>query len=465
MPISTRARSRRLPSGIALALAMSVVVVQLPDSSAARSGCFGRDATVRGTSGADKLIGTRGGDVFAAGAGDDVVEGRGGDDVICGGDGKDLLLGAAGGDRIDGGEGADDLIGSAGDDVLIDRGGGDSLFGGNGDDLLRAGDGNELLVPGPGGDRISGGAGVDEASFAFSRGPIVASLTDGTATGEGADAIAGVEWLRGSSREDVLTGDGAANRLRGELGADTLVGSDGDDLLSGGLGDDVLDGGPGIDTASFRSALLGVFADLAAGAARGDGADRLIGVEHLVGSEFQDVLLGDAGPNWIVGGAAADEVHGRAGDDRLEASDGTNDGGPGIDACLWGDDNVDCERTVTYPVLGPPLAVLTRPHDEQIIENRAFSAIEVGSWLRVFVALRRLTASGCRWLDADREELVPGHCALPSWNPAQGDGGRWRLVVKRPLPEGIYSVVVGVRSRPGRDGRITRAMHAEFRLI
>ncbi|HEX5984156.1 MAG TPA: hypothetical protein VFY69_08120 [Solirubrobacterales bacterium] len=62
--------------------------------------CFGREATIVGTPGSDRLVGTHRRDVIVARGGRDTVYGRGGNDLICGGGGRDLLRGGAGRDRI-----------------------------------------------------------------------------------------------------------------------------------------------------------------------------------------------------------------------------------------------------------------------------------------------------------------------------------------------------------------------------
>jgi uncharacterized delta-60 repeat protein len=66
--------------------------------SAAR--CFGKKATIVGTSSGEILVGTPRRDVIAALGDADRVWGRSGDDLICGGAGRDRILGGAGRDRI-----------------------------------------------------------------------------------------------------------------------------------------------------------------------------------------------------------------------------------------------------------------------------------------------------------------------------------------------------------------------------
>ncbi len=80
--------------------------------------CFGRPATISGTTGPDTLKGTKRADVIVGGDAKDKLDGRGGADRICGGDGKDKLGGGGGNDKLSGGRGADSLSGGKGKDKL-----------------------------------------------------------------------------------------------------------------------------------------------------------------------------------------------------------------------------------------------------------------------------------------------------------------------------------------------------------
>jgi len=200
--------------------------------------CDGATVTILGTPGDDVIEGTAGPDVIHGLGGDDVIKGRGGNDIICGGPGADRLVGNGGRDELRGGAGRDILKGKKGDDELWGKKARDRLVGGHGDDMIR------------------GGGGLDEASFAALDISVQADLGAGTATGQGSDSLAGIERLKGSSREDTLVGDSGDNRLIGGGGTDLLQGRGGDDLvrgngagdqLFGGSGDDVVRGGKGND--------------------------------------------------------------------------------------------------------------------------------------------------------------------------------------------------------------------------
>ncbi|CAN5511892.1 hypothetical protein BH10PSE4_BH10PSE4_31440 [soil metagenome] len=116
-------------------------------------------------------------------------------------------------------------------------------------------------------------------------------------------------------------GTDADDYLQGGPGADQLYGHGGNDTLMGMGGGDLLDGGTGTDTAAYSRATEGVTVDLSltgpqAGTGEGAG-DRLVSIENLIGSAFDDRLSGDAGPNLIEGGKGDDGIYGNGGGDTL----------------------------------------------------------------------------------------------------------------------------------------------------
>jgi Tol biopolymer transport system component len=121
---------------------------------------------IRGTNGADSLVGggerdllqgKGGADRMFAGGGDDELEGDGataqGPDLMMGGSGSDRLAGRAGDDRLYGDArsqtagppGTDELVGGSGRDALVGGPGGDLLLGAYDGDRLLAGAGNDVV--------------------------------------------------------------------------------------------------------------------------------------------------------------------------------------------------------------------------------------------------------------------------------------------------------------------------------
>ena len=76
----------------------------------------------------------------------EVVRGTPGADRLVGGKQGDRLNGRAGNDRLGGKSGNDEILGGAGSDKLVGGAGYDQMRGDSGDDLLRARDGQPDLV-------------------------------------------------------------------------------------------------------------------------------------------------------------------------------------------------------------------------------------------------------------------------------------------------------------------------------
>jgi Ca2+-binding RTX toxin-like protein len=252
------------------------------DSSAPR--CLGKPATIVGTG---TIHGTAQADVIVSGPGDDQIFGGGGDDRICADAGNDVIEGGLGSDRIEAGPGDDEVLGDNGSDLVLGGPGDDRIFGERGNDRLDGGPGTDYLDAGLGDDTADGGPGNDD-------------------------------------------------RVIGGIGNDKLYGGPGDgDVLEGDFGDDILDGGPGTgDIASYATAGVGgvfhdgvgVEVDIAAGTARGDGADALTEIEDVIGTPFPDRIVGSAEPNELYGSGGVDELIGVGpGDEAF--------GGTGLDRC------------------------------------------------------------------------------------------------------------------------------------
>ena len=253
-------------------------------------------ATFNGGNGSDIIVGTNAGDTINGKGGDDLLIGLNGNDQIFGGNGTDILFGNAGDDLLDGGAGLDILFGGDGNDTLD---------GGNGTDVLFGGDGNDVLVGGNGADYLDGGSGtLDRASYRTSAFGLTADLlTPSNNTGDAAgDTYAGIEGLEGSKFSDILRGDNNNN------------------FLIGGAGGDVLDGRGGFDFASYITSMVGLTASLANPAANTGHAagDTYFNIEHLSGSNFNDILIGDGSNNFLMGRGGADSLQGGGGFDTAD---------------------------------------------------------------------------------------------------------------------------------------------------
>jgi serralysin len=159
---------------------------------------------------------------------------------------------------------------------------------------------------------------------------------------ENAIGGSGSDLILGNSIDNTLIGNGGDDVIAGRAGNDHLSGGDGNDLLDGGAGSDVLDGGAGVDTVTYESATSGVAVHLATHGTAGDAAgDTYIAIENAIGSNFADVLSGNAGANLLAGLDGDDKLMGRGGADTLLGGNGNDrlDGGTGIDVMNGGAGN------------------------------------------------------------------------------------------------------------------------------
>ena len=200
------------------------------------------------------------------------------------------------------------------------------------------------IDPGAGDDVISGNGSV-RISYVSINGftatgadSTIDGVTVNLATGEATATNAADQALVGN---DIFTG---VNAIRGTNFADTLIGSAaGFETFRAQSGDDFIDGGAGDgDRADYRNAPNGIVADLSNTATVSgnvevqDGygnIDQLVNIENIRGSEFGDMITGDANNNRLEGRDGDDTLDGGDGNDffRAGAGNDTIDGGIGVD--------------------------------------------------------------------------------------------------------------------------------------
>ncbi|HAN45011.1 MAG TPA: hypothetical protein DCQ32_00445 [Cyanobacteria bacterium UBA8156] len=287
----------------------------------------GGDDTVAGSAGFDVIEGGDGNDSINGGADNDTIDGQAGRDTILGDLGNDLLDGGTDADSIDGGVGNDDIDGAAGNDVLLGDAGLDTIYGGIGNDSIDGGADSDTLFGESSEDTVRGGAGNDSING-----------------GEGNDLLDGGadnDFIDGESPNGVLVIEALPVALRG-VAADYLQPTfpargnliDSTDPVAAQFFPNGVRG----DVVSFKFSPAAVNVNLAAGTAIGWGTDTLKDIEHIVGSNFRDTLIGDANPNAIFGEDGNDSILGAGGDDFLSGGEGNDTirGGLGNDTILGG---------------------------------------------------------------------------------------------------------------------------------
>ncbi len=274
------------------------------------------------------------------------------------------------------------IAGTDGDDVLdlstVELVGVTSVLLGAGDDLVLSsaaddafdlGDGNDIVrfgAAGGGADTIDGGKGIDRIEAREDAAVIRLAAYTGIETISGA-GFAGVVLARtdaaevtdlatvafdGIIRYDLLGGDDGfvgsndADTVRGGAGDDALRGLGGDDVFEYGgtdTGRDSVDGGAGYDrlTATEDGTRIGIRSIMGIEAITSGGHNdvtvaltddddildlasvTMTGIAGIAGGQGNDTLRGSEGDDvFLVGGTAdgADEVDGRGGTDRIQAT-------------------------------------------------------------------------------------------------------------------------------------------------
>jgi Ca2+-binding RTX toxin-like protein len=324
-----------------------------------------RFESIEGSAFEDVLIGDKHANVIDGGPGNDILRGGGGRDELRGGQGSDKCNGAKGRtiscgrekklkasayvelDPATGGGGGLQIVGGGGPDHLVvafDEA--TSTFGISAKKGIAAGAGCERSSS----TRVSCPTGGPARWLMADLGPGNDSLVvEGSLAGAQNVRLAGGlgnDTIKGGPEDDLIEAGFGSDRLYGGGGADGLIGSTpgptflyggpGGDLLAagGGCAGGALVGGPGRDDASFAEtpAHPGILhVSFAAHAAWIDAVPGCHRVhlsptdEDMEGSFDNDVLVGDGGPNAILGQPGVDSFYGGGGEDVIDARDGVRD--------------------------------------------------------------------------------------------------------------------------------------------
>ncbi|MDB3930034.1 hypothetical protein N9413_12745, partial [Paracoccaceae bacterium] len=194
----------------------------------------------------------------------------------------------------------------------------DFLYGDSDNNIINGLNGDDWLYGELGDDTLDGGEGFDRIDFRGSTSSVLVDFSTGTATGEaiGTDLIFNIERVIGSDFDDLLTGSNTTEAW---------------ESYTGGLGDDTINGAGGKDAVWYGRSSSAIYVDLLSETATGgEGTDKLVSIEHVIGSNFADTLIGSegndtfspdalgddgAGANFKIGGA--DSINGRGGIDSV----------------------------------------------------------------------------------------------------------------------------------------------------
>ncbi len=260
----------------------------------------------------DILVGNANANTLKGGDGNDILEGlgspTGSSDIFYGGAGSDTVSYAHAA-PVSGNTGVivnlytnvSSMTGDATGDIFNEI---ENITGSMFDDTLTGDNFDNILTGGLGNDTLDGGTGNDTANYADATGTITVDLAAGTVTS--AVTVAGNDTL--VSIERVISGSGN----------DFIYGTAGNDILDGGLGDDTIDGRAGNNTVSYATATGEISVNLGTSGAQNTanaGNDTLVSIQNILGSTYNDTLIGDDNNNIIEGGGGNDTLTGGLGTD------------------------------------------------------------------------------------------------------------------------------------------------------
>lgn len=323
--------------------------------------------SLEGSAFRDTLIGSKGPNVISGGLGDDQLSGGGGRDFINGNQGSDGCEGAKGRTTSCGKEAPPKASAYVQLNPTPGGGAGLQIVGGSGrDQFVVAFDERSETFSVTGKKGLAIGAGCTRAPgtvltvWCDANGPgrwLTADLgpgndslrVEGTLEAIGSVRFAGGfgnDTIKGGPEDDLIESGPGADKLYGGDGADGLVGGlpgptylygeGSGDLMAagGGCAGGAIVGGPGKDDASFAETqghpglLIISFPKRAAWITAIKGCDSVRldpSNEDMEGSFDWDVLIGDAGPNAMLGQPGEDRFYGNGGDDIIDARDGVRD--------------------------------------------------------------------------------------------------------------------------------------------
>ena len=229
-----------------------------------------------------------------------IIGAAGADHIVAGANGINLNADETTADADVTITGTPDLVieGRDAEDILSLAGGaGTGTTGVRGTLLGQAG--NDHLSGAISGSAFDGGDGTDEIDYTGAIQLELANLSTGQVThqGGGTDTLAGIENLTGSPGDDRIVGNGS---------------------------DNAIDGGDGTDTIDYSAAASAMNIDLRVGSSVGDGTDVLSSIENVIGSLFEDHIVGNGGANLLDGGPSDDKIDGGGGDDTLIGGEGSD---------------------------------------------------------------------------------------------------------------------------------------------
>ena len=211
----------------------------------------------------------------------------------------------------------ENLTGSNHNDLLTGDTTANVLRGLAGDDTLQGGTGSDTLEGGLGADYIQAGSGRDVATYENSYSAVWVDLDIKEAFGGEAEGDTFSTYSTGFTAVYDLIGSDFADTFKGHAGNNYLWGGKGDDWFIATTGSDKYYGDEDFDTVDYSEMTSLVGVNLATGVGSYAAAgQRYYDIEHVVGSDFNDSIIGRASKDdYFTGGKGNDYLAGGTGND------------------------------------------------------------------------------------------------------------------------------------------------------
>lgn len=296
---------------------------------------LGQPNIINSGDGNDTIYASRGYDTITVGDGNNTIYAYGGNDTVVTGIGNNT---------VDLGEGTNTMTSLGGDDVVTAAGGNNTVNLGNGNNQYTAGNGINTITTGAGNDTITlgdganiimAGDGMNSVTVGDGNNNITTGANNDTiVVGDGDNTI-----VAGNGTNNVTVGDGN-NIISAGDGNDTFTAGNGDNFFRGGLGTNTYINGTGDNTVDYSIVTTtAVNVSLLAGTATGTSlSDTFVGIQNVIGTSLNDIIVGNTSNNRLTGGDGNDTLTGGGGDDTYYGGNG-NDiiyGGTGADIVYAG---------------------------------------------------------------------------------------------------------------------------------
>jgi len=291
------------------------------------------DDIIDGKEGDNRLFGQEGSDIINAGDGKNYVEDKFGNNTITLGHGGNEVRVEGGDNKITTGDGEDNIYlknntnevsTGAGNDTVDGGSGTDIIEDGEGDDIVDGKEGNDMFIISDGTDTIQGGLGDDTINFKnYSTNLDIKINTENAQVvgTPGTKVFKSIENVIGGNKNDKIQGNFKINKIDGGSGSDTIDYSF-VNTENYGVTINLSDNDYKLkDTGDTYKATSGYKEEV---------VDTLESIENAIGTNDNDLIIGNKSSN---------EIEASDGNDTIIGSDGNDivDGGSGNDTIDYSD--------------------------------------------------------------------------------------------------------------------------------